>query len=274
MFESTSHADVAKILSRHDGAKIAYHKIDGITPGIIFIHGLVSDMTGGKALALESWCREQSRAFVRFDCFGHGMSSGDFLKGTVGRWAEDTVAVIDALTTGPQVIVGSSMGGWVMLLAALARPERIVGLVGVATAADFTEDLMWAELTPEQRAELLAVGQIELPNDHLDEAPYRISRVLIEEGRRHLLLRGPIDIRCPVRLIHGLQDTDVPWQTSMTVQEKLVSADVEVLLVKGGGHRLSDSVDIARMIAVVERLVTYGYGQSERGHARAASRAK
>ncbi|MFN3075585.1 MAG: alpha/beta fold hydrolase [Alphaproteobacteria bacterium] len=244
-----------RILPRGDGAAIAYHKIAGSTPGVVFVHGLVSDMTGGKALALEAYCRERGLSFVRFDCFGHGRSSGDFLDGTVGRWAEDTVAVLDELTEGPQVVVGSSMGGWVMLLAALARPERIAGLVGVAAAADFTEDLMWAKFTPDQRRELQEAGRIELPNDTPGEPPYRVSLGLIEEGRKRLLLRGPMEIRCPVRLIHGLEDADVPWRTSLRIQEKIVSDDVEVTLVKGGGHRLSGPADLARMLRVVEGVL-------------------
>lgn len=246
----------ARILARSDGATIAYNKLDGNgrgrAPGVVFVHGLVSDMTGGKAMALERHCRESGRAFVRFDCFGHGLSSGAFTDGTVGRWADDTVAVLDELTEGPQVIVGSSMGGWVMLLAALRRPEKVAGLVGIACAADFTEDIIWDRLDWTTRERLMTSGLIELPNDGGD--PYRISRALIEDGRENLLLRGPLDIRCPVRLIHGMEDGDVPWQTSLLLQERLLSGDVELTLIKNGGHRLSDPADLERMIRIVDDL--------------------
>lgn len=254
MPENEPTAAMPRILACRDGATIAYRKVAGKGPGIVFIHGLVSDMTGGKAVALEDYCRATGRSFVRFDCFGHGLSSGNFLDGTVGRWAEDTVAVLDDLTEGPQIVVGSSMGGWVMLLAALARPERVAGLVGIAAAADFTEDIIWQRLTFAQRDELMTRGLVRVPSAY-DEEPYRIPKVLIEDGRRHLLLRAPIPLACPVRLIHGLEDPDVPWRTSMMIAERLASTDVEVLLIKGGGHRLSESSDLARLVRVVDGLV-------------------
>lgn len=255
-----SDAAAARILARRDGSTIAYHKLEGDGPGVVFIHGLVSDMTGGKALALEEYCRARKRAFVRFDCFGHGLSSGRFIDGTVGRWADDTVAVLDELTKGPQVIVGSSMGGWVMLLAALLRPKRVAGLVGIACAADFTEDIIWEQIDWETRERLMTLGLVELPNDSGGD-PYQISRVLIEDGRKNLLLREPLDIRCPVRLIHGMEDGDVPWQTSLLLQERLLSDDVEVTLVKNGGHHLSEPADLERLIRVVDSLLgTLGNG--------------
>ncbi|MEO5375595.1 MAG: alpha/beta hydrolase [Alphaproteobacteria bacterium] len=253
MSETDTLAPTPRIIPRPDGATIAYHKIEGSNPGVVFIHGLTSDMTGGKALALEHYCRARGRSFVRFDCFGHGSSSGAFIEGSVGRWVEDTVAVLDELTEGPQVIVGSSMGGWVMLLAALTRPSRVAGLVGIATAADFTEDIIWQALSWEQRDALRAAGWIRVEGK--DGETYDISQILIEDGRENLVLRGPIDVRCPVRLIHGLEDPDVPWQTSMLIQERLASTDVEVTLVKGGGHRLSESHDIDRLIRTVDTMM-------------------
>jgi pimeloyl-ACP methyl ester carboxylesterase len=243
------------ILSRPDGATIAYHRLEGKNPGVVFLHGYHSDMTGSKALALEELCRDQGRAFLRFDYFGHGQSSGDVLHGTVGRWAEDAVAVIDQLTSGPQLLVGSSLGGWISLLSALERRERVVGLVGVAAAPDFTEDLMWQDFSFEQRRELLERGEISLPNCYEPENPWRVHRSLIEDGRNHLLLRDVVNLACPVRLIQGQQDADVPWQTALQIADCLAASDVEVILVKDGEHRLSRDQDIARLRRVVTDLL-------------------
>lgn len=248
-------ASAPEILARPDGASIAYHRTPGRGPGVIFLTGLMSDMDGGKALALEAWCRAHGRAFVRFDFYGHGQSSGAFPDGTIGRWAEDAVAVIDALSEGPQVLVGSSMGGWVMLLAALARPERIAGLVGIAAAPDFTEDLMRRELSPEQLATVEREGRIDIPSDYGDE-PYVISKTLLDDGEKHLLLRGEIALDQPVRLIQGLRDPDVPPPTAARIQERLRSDDVEVIYVKRGDHRLSEPRDLARLVRVVDALMT------------------
>lgn len=209
-------------------------------------------MSGSKATHLEAYARARGRAFLRFDYFGHGLSDGDFADGSIGRWRDDTLAALEALTEGPQVLVGSSMGGWLMLLAALARPERIAGLVGIAAAPDFTEELIWDELGPEQRRRLLAEGRIEEPSDY--GAPYLITRHLIEEGRRHLLLRGPIALTCPVRLLHGTADRDVPHERSLRLMAALDSRDVEVTLVKGGDHRLSDPPALGLLDATLDRL--------------------
>lgn len=244
----------AGILARGDGASTAYHRIGGRAPGVVFLHGLRSDMDGGKALALEAWCRAGGRAFVRFDCFGHGRSSGAFTAGTIGRWAADAVAVLDALTMGPQVLVGSSMGGWTALLAALERPDRVAGLVGIAAAPDFTEELMWAEFSPEQRRRLLQDGEVVEPDAYDPERPLHISRALIEDGRNHLLLADSINLACPVRLIHGQRDADVPWRTALRLADCLAGADVEIVLVKDGDHRLSRDRDLARMVGVVAAL--------------------
>lgn len=232
------------ILSRDDGATTAYRATTGKSPGVVFLHGFKSDMTGQKALACEAFCRARGTAFVRFDAYGHGASSGRFEDGTIGRWAEDAVAVIDRLTEGPQILVGSSMGGWLMLLAALARRERVAGLIGLAAAPDFTEELIWAAATPEQRKTLLTEGRFLVPNCYGDE-PYPITRALIDEGRRHLLLAAPINLACPVRLIHGMKDEDVPWQTALRLADSLATDDVEVTLVKNAGHRLSEPGDLA-----------------------------
>ena len=248
-------------LTRHTGATIAYHRTPadesgtrgGGLPGIMFLGGYASDMTGSKALALEAHARARGQSFVRFDYQGHGASSGRFEDGTIGLWAEDAVAVLDEVAQGPQILVGSSMGGWIMLLAALARRARVVGLVGIAAAPDFTETLMWSEFSPEIRATLEREGVYYQPSDY-DEAPYAITLKLIQDGRAHLLMDKPIPIACPVRLIHGTADTDVPHRLSLELMERLESPDVEVTLVKGGGHRLSEPPDLARLTHTVAAL--------------------
>lgn len=214
----------------------------------------MSDMTGTKALALENHCRQRGLNFVRFDYQGHGQSSGKFAEGTIGLWAEDAVAVLDRITEGPQILVGSSMGGWIMLLTALARIERIAGLVGIAAAPDFTEDLMWDGFSPEIRTEIETRGRYEQPSEYGDE-PYTITRALIEEGRQNLLLRAPIAIHCPVRLLQGMRDADVPWKTALRLSDALESEDVEVTLVKRGDHRLSEPQDLARLMKTLDELV-------------------
>jgi pimeloyl-ACP methyl ester carboxylesterase len=228
----------------------------GKSPGVVFLHGYHSDMTGGKALALEALCRAKGYGFLRFDAFGHGLSSGNVDDGTIGRWAADAVAVIDELTEGPQVLVGSSLGGWIALLAALERRHRVAGLVGIAAAPDFTEDLMWAEFSFEQRRTLMETGNVTLPNDYEPDKPRRVCRCLIEDGRNYLLLRDAINLACPVRLIHGQNDADVPWETALRLADCLAADDVEVVLVKDGDHRLSRDHDLARLCRVVEGLVT------------------
>ena len=243
-----------EILARPDGATIAYHRLRGIAPGIVFLGGFRSDMTGTKALFLDEFCRRKGRAYVRFDYFGHGASSGDFALGTIGRWRDDAVAVIDSLTKGPQILVGSSMGGWIMLLAALARPERIAALTGIAAAPDFTEELLWPRLSPEQRRAIGEQGVVTLPSDY-DPAGYLYTRALIEDGRRHLLLGGPIPLDVPVRLLHGLADPSVPGQLSLRLAERLTSRDVAVTLAKGGDHRLSSEPDLARLAQTLDGLV-------------------
>ena len=247
-------ASDAPSLARPDGAAIAYRRLAGATPGIVFLGGFRSDMTGTKALFLEDYCRRHGRAYLRFDYFGHGESSGDFAEGTIGRWREDAIAVIDSLTEGPQILVGSSMGGWIMLLAALARPQRVAALVGIAAAPDFTEELLPARLTPEQHRKIEETGRVVLPSDY-DPAGYLYTRALIEDGREHLLLRRPIPLDVPARLLHGLADASVPWQLSRRVAEHLQSRDVIVTLVKNGDHRLSSAADLARLAQILDGLL-------------------
>jgi pimeloyl-ACP methyl ester carboxylesterase len=245
--------DLPQTLARHDGATIAYRRVSGTAPGIVFLAGLRSDMSGTKAGYLDDYCRRRGRAYVRFDYFGHGMSSGAFGDGTVGRWAQDAIAVIDQLTKGPQILVGSSLGGWIMLLAARARPERIRALVGVAAAPDATEDLLWPRLDQAQRGELMATGAVTLPSEY-DPAGYTYRLNLIEDGRRHLVMRAPISFDCPVRLLHGMRDASVPWQTSLRLADQLTGSDVVVILAKDGDHRLSTGADLARLAQTLDEL--------------------
>ena len=240
-------------LIRPDGTAIAYHAKAGKSPGVIFCGGFMSDMTGTKATALERRCADTGRAFVRFDYQGHGQSAGAFTDGTVGRWTEDALAVLDEVASGPQIVVGSSMGGWIMLLMALARPERVAGLVGIAAAPDFV-GRMWEELPEDVKRQLETEGVYARPSQYSDD-PYQITMSLIEDGRRHCLLdKKPIAVDCPVRLLHGMQDPDVPWRHSLTVAEALASDDVVVTLVKNGDHRLSEPANIDRLIDTVDAL--------------------
>lgn len=245
----------AGILARHDMATIAYRRRQGSAPGVIFLAGFRSDMNGNKALFLDDYCARRGCGYVRYDHFAHGRSSGDFADVTIGRLAEDAVAVIDSLSQGPQVLVGSSLGGWIMLLAALARPERVRALVGIAAAPDATEDLMWAELDPEEHASLSRDGFVRRPSQYSPEG-YVYTRALIEEGRSHLVMRAPIPIACPVRLLHGMRDPDVPWRTSLALAEKLDSRDVTVNLIKDGDHRLSTDDNLALLARTLEPLLT------------------
>lgn len=246
------------LLTRPDGTTIAYHKTPAREtgtrlPGVVFLGGFKSDMTGSKARVIETACAERGQAVVRFDYQGHGASSGRFEEGTIGRWAEDALAVVDELTEGPQILVGSSMGGWIMLLVALARPDRTAGLVGIAAAPDFTERLMWQAFPNAVRTAIERDGVYHAPSQY-DEAPTPITLRLIEEGRRHLLMDAPIAITCPVRLLHGTADPDVPFQVSLDLMQRLESADVAVTLVKGGGHRLSEPADLDRLTRTVAAL--------------------
>lgn len=240
-------------LARPSGGSIAYHKTEGRSPTVVFLTGLRSDMTGGKALALEALCRQRGQAFLRFDYRGHGQSSGRFEETAIGDWLEDALAAVDRLTAGPLVLVGSSLGGWIMLLAAMARPARVKGLVGIAAAADFTEDLMRQRFTPEERERLEREGFLRLPSDY-DAEPTIVTKALLEDGKRHLVLRAPIPFEGPVRLIHGLEDPDVPFATSFRIAERLGTADVELIFVKGGSHRLSEPDDLERLCRIVATL--------------------
>jgi len=246
--------DKPAFLALADGSSIAYRHTPGAAPGVLFCAGFNSNMQGIKALALEQWCRDRGRQFTRFDYSGHGESSGSVEEGCIGRWRDDTLAVLDRVTSGPQVIVGSSMGGWIMLLVALQRARRVKALLGLAAAPDFTERLR-ARLTDAQRQQLDRSGYADLPNCYDDGEPYRIGALLLDEGEAHLLLDGEIPVDVPVRLIQGQRDDDVPWQLALRMAERIRGADVEIQLVKDGDHRLSQPSDLRRLELTLEQLL-------------------
>src|SRR5258708_18077789 len=234
-----------RILGCGDGATIAYRQRAGKSPGIIFLGGFRSDMNGTKAAALDGFCRDRGQAFLRFDYFGQGASSGRFEEATIGRWKEDALSVIDGLTEGPQILVGSSIGGWIMLLAALARPARIAALIGIAAAPDATQDLIWDRLSSAERDRMQRDGAITVRSAYHPDG-YELTYRFIEEGRAHLVLRRPLALAAPVRLIHGTADAEVPWQTGLRLAERLGGSDVTLTLVPGSDHRLATEVGLRR----------------------------
>ena len=238
------------------GRRIAYHLTPGDGPCIVFLGGLKSDMEGTKALHLEAWARAHGRSFLRFDYSGHGQSSGTFEEGCIGDWAEDTRAVIDALTTGPIVPVGSSMGGWQALLLARARPDRIRGIVTIAAAPDFTEDGYWANFTQAQKQALETRGQIEMPSDYME--PYIITRRMIEDGRENLVLRQHLALGFPVRFLQGTADTAVSTQTAVALLDHAQGPDMRLLLVKDADHRFSDGPCLRLIEEAVTDVLTRG----------------
>jgi pimeloyl-ACP methyl ester carboxylesterase len=251
-----------QILTRAGRGSIAYRRRAGTDgpagnaarPNVVFLGGFMSDMTGAKAEWLEGFTRNAGLSYLRFDYSGHGASEGVFTDGTIGGWLGDALDVLDRLTEGPQVLVGSSMGAWLALLAALQRPERVRGIVGIAAAPDFTEDLIYNELSADERATLMRDGIIHQPSDYGDK-PYPITRTLIEEARAHLLLRGPIAVHCPIHLLHGLADPDVPWRTAVRILELVESPAAAATLIKDGDHRLSRHEDLERVGAAIRTVI-------------------
>jgi pimeloyl-ACP methyl ester carboxylesterase len=240
-----------------DRRAIAVRTTPGQTPAVLWLGGFASDMKGTKAQALAAWADANGRACVRFDYSGHGESSGEFSDGTIGRWLADSIAVFDAFCRGPQILVGSSMGGWIALLLARELRRRAVppaaalaGMVLIAPAVDFTEALMWKRLPPEAKRDIEEKGFWMRPSDY-DERGYAITRALIEDGRRHLMLDGLIETGCPVRILQGVNDDSVPWQHAVDLTSRLAQDDVVLSLVKDGDHRLSRPEDIDRMIAAI-----------------------
>ena len=242
------------MLEMPDGRRIAYRRTPGAAPGVVFLGGFRSDMSGTKASHLEDWARARGQGFLRFDYTGHGLSSGDFEAGGIGDWARDAADALGALTAGPQILVGSSMGGWIALLLARRMPERVAGLVGIAAAPDFTEDSMWAGFDDAQRRVLAEAGRIDLPSEYSDD-PYPITARLIEDGRRHLVLRGPLVLPFPVRLLQGMADVDVAPAVALRLAEHASCADLRLTLVKGADHRFSAPAELALIAAALDELI-------------------
>ncbi len=237
----------------HNGERLAYAKRGGAGPGIVWFGGFGSDMEGTKAQAVDAWAVRTGRACLRFDYFGHGRSSGDFLQGTISRWKDDALAILDTLTEGPQILVGSSMGGWIAMLATMARLQRVAGLLLIAPATDFTEDLMWEQMPEEVRRTLVQDGvwQRDFPTSG-ETTP--ITRALIEDGRWNLILDEKHPLPFPVRILQGMADEDVPWPHALKLADA-IEGDVTVTLVKKGDHRLSTPLDLKRLERMLDALV-------------------
>ncbi|MFK7868563.1 MAG: alpha/beta fold hydrolase [Roseobacter sp.] len=235
------------------GRRLAYHKIDGRGPWVVFLGGLKSDMEGTKALHLEAWARARGQAFMRFDYSGHGQSSGTFEEGSIADWAEDTAAILSDLTDGAVLPVGSSMGGWQALLVPRALGRRVMGMVTIAAAPDFTEDGYWASFTDTQKADLAEKGQVELPSDYMD--PYIVTQRMIEDGRKHLVLRTPLDLPFPVRCLQGTADTAVSTDTALRLLDHATCPDMRLTLVKDADHRFSDGPCLGLIEAAIEDVI-------------------
>ncbi len=254
-----------EFLELSDGRRIAYRRTPSRSVaeagvGAIFLGGFRSDMTGSKAERLEDWARRSGRAFVRFDYTGHGASSGAFDEGSIGAWADDAYEAFTRLTAGPQIVVGSSMGGWIALLLVKRLQEarqagRVAGLVGIAAAPDFTEDLMWAKMSDANRQALETDGFFDEPSPY-DEAPTRITKTLIEDGRERLVLRSPLALRAPMRLLHGSADPDVPLSVGLRLLHHVDCKDARLVVLKGAGHRLSEPAELDLLEKTVEELAS------------------
>jgi len=246
-------------ISKHKlsgGEEIAYHKIkskSGKQPGIIYLAGYGSDMRGEKPCAIEKFCVDHDYDYVRFEYLGIGDSSGNFEDFAIYDWLENSLDVLDHLTDGPQVLVGSSMGGWLMLQVALRRKDRIAGLVAIAPAPDFTENLMWSQFSDDHKEQLQNQGRINLK--HLSGEDYFVTMKMIEDGRKLLVMNDVIDIKVPVSIIHGMKDMDVPYQLSMSLVDKLQSMDVDLHLIKGAMHRFSEPADLIFLIGVISAMM-------------------
>jgi pimeloyl-ACP methyl ester carboxylesterase len=263
IMNDTPEAETAPVFidvgSGSSARRIAVRAREGGKPGLFWLGGFNSDMKGTKALALDAWAAGHGRGCVRFDYSGHGESGGQFIDGTIGRWLEESVAVFVQFCSGQAVVIGSSMGGWMALLLAREVARRgigasLAGLVLIAPAPDFTEELMWKGFSPQIRREIETRGVWLRPSEYGDGTPYPITRALIEEGRNHLLLGGSIDVGCPVRILQGAQDPDVPWKHAFTLAQRLPAEDVVLTMIQDGDHRLSRPQDIARIIAAVAEM--------------------
>lgn len=238
------------LLPTLDGVRLAWRRVEGAGPAVVWLGGFRSDMGGAKAQALADWALANGRAYIRFDYFGHGESEGDFRDGTITRWREDALTIIEELTDGPLILVGSSMGGWIASLVAMAIPERVKAVVLIAPAPDFTEKLMAPEMTAEAKAEMAQTGVWLRPSEYGD--PYPITRELLEDGARWSILGEPVAIEAPVRILQGGDDPDVPWRHALSLAQAIRGQDVVFTLVRDGDHRLSRPQDLKRVVAAVE----------------------
>lgn len=244
---------MTQFLDTPQGRRIAYQRLEGQGPGVVFLGGFRSDMSGTKAVYLEEWARAAGRAFLRFDYSGHGSSSGAFEEGSIGDWFADAAAVLSELTEGPQILVGSSMGGWIGLLLSRAMPERVAGLVTIAAAPDFTEQGFWAGFDQDRRDTLMRDGRIEIPSDYSD-APDVITRRLIEDGRDHLIMQGALSLPFPVRMLQGSADADVPPDWALRLFDHATGDDIRLTLVKGADHRFSNPECLEMIAAAIDEI--------------------
>ncbi|KAM9495141.1 palmitoyl-protein thioesterase ABHD10, mitochondrial-like [Clarias gariepinus] len=242
-------------VSRPDLSKLAYRKEKRNSPGVMFLPGYGSNMNEPKAEVLDDFCRALGFSYLRFDYSGHGASEGVFSEGTIGSWKKDVLFMLDEVAEGPQILVGSGMGGWLMLLAANARPKKTSGLLGISTAADHFLTA-FKSLPLQKRKEVEDQGVWTIPTKSNNEGMYTVSMDLLKEAENHRLLNGPIPITCPVRLIHGMKDEDVPWHVSMQVAERLLSKDVDIILRRLGQHRMADKDDISLMVFTLDDLIS------------------
>ena len=231
---------------------IHYKHLSGKSPGIIFLSGYLSDMEGNKALALEECCKELGHSYTRFDYRGHGISDGTLVDGSISNWTKDALIILDNIAKGQQILVGSSMGGWIMMLVSLKRKERIAGLIGIASAPDFTEDLLPLQLGKDKIEEIYSRGKCRIARD--DGSENIITKMLLEDGKTNLVLRDKIIIDCPVELLHGIDDDVVPWKTALIILNKISSTNVNITLIKNGDHRLSRPTDIQQLKQTVKKM--------------------
>tara|TARA_A100001037_G_C15082499_1_gene604973 strand:+ start:260 stop:1003 length:744 start_codon:yes stop_codon:yes gene_type:complete len=245
-------ADTPASIACEDGVRLAFHHNPGYSPGVIFCTGFRSDMTGGKAVSLGAFCRDRGQQYTRFDYRGHGQSGGVFADSTVGDWLKDALTILDSVATGPQIVVGSSMGGWIAFLLARARPNRIAAIITVAPAVDMTQRTL-ANLPDDAKHQLGEKGVWMRPSQY-EPAGYPITQKLLEEGINHNLLSDPIHFDGPVRILHGMQDDAVPWWLSLDISDALISNDVKITFVKDADHRMSRPNDIKRLLKLVDAL--------------------
>lgn len=234
---------------------LAFNVLEGNGPTVLFLSGYRSDMFGTKAMALEAHCRSRQQRYVRFDYRGHGLSSGEFESLTIAQWYADALHIVDKVIKGPVVAVGSSMGGWVMSLLVRARPERVIGMIGISSAPDFTDRVIEPSLTETEQQQLKTDGVVYRPSEY-DDNPYPITHALLQQGAAHRVLDSQFEVNGPVRLLHGTADVDVPWQLSVTLADCMLGTDIETILIKDADHRLSGGADIRRLMRVLDEILS------------------